>query len=242
MESENKTSSNKKYIIFLILVVFVVVLAALAVYFFTQPIVKDERIFVSNISNNKVTISWVTSSPVREWVTVTEKGSNTPKIFKDNKEASFLLFSAYSLHYVTAENLNPNTDYTYKIIQNFRKTDSGTFTTGPRSSGVDVSKVVTGQILSADKKTPASGVIVYIQLSEGAGQSTLLSATADSEGKWSANILGARTSDLKDGFQIASRSAALVIAEAGVKGRFFARFAVDNKIKSLPSIILKGAQ
>ena len=233
--------TNKRYIL-LAAIALIAVLAVLSLYIFIQPTVADERIFASNISANQATISWVTNSPVREWVAVTEKNNSVPRIFKDDKETVFLPFSSYGLHYVTASNLNPKTTYKYKIYQNFKETGSGTFTTSPKVVKVTVSKMVSGQILSADKKTPAPGVIVYLQLIEGAQQSSLLSTVTDKEGKWSANILGARTANLKDEFKIASRSAALVIAEAGSKGRFYARFAVDNKIQTLPNIILKGTR
>lgn len=226
-------TGNKRYVL-LVVIFLVIVLATLALYIFVRPAVKDEKIFVSNISENQAVISWVTNSPVREWVRVTEKNTNAPRILKDSKENS--------LHYVTASNLNPNTTYEYKIYQNFKETDSGTFTTSPKMLGAKVSKTVSGQILSADKKTPAAGTTVYLQLFEGARQSTLLSTVTDKDGKWSANILGARTADLKNEFKIASRSAVLVIAEAGAGGRYHARFALDNKIQSLPNIILKGSQ
>ena len=236
-----KASLNKKRTLFIASISLVVVLAAIFLYSFIQPAVKDERIFVSNISANQAAISWVTDAPARKWVVLTEKGSNTPINFKDDKEKSFLPLGAFNLHYVTASNLKPDTAYQFKIFQDFKQTGSGTFTTSPKVIGVTVTKMVSGQILSAEK-SPAPGVIVYLQLIEGTKQSTLLSAVTDKEGKWQANILGARTADLKEEFKIASRSAALVIAEAAKAGRFYARFGVDNKIQSLPNIILQGAK
>lgn len=227
--------------VFVVIIVFVVLLTLVLLFLFIQPAVKNEKVFVSNISEKQATLSWVTKTPAAEWVLVTEQDNRFARVFKDDKETFFLPVKASNLHYVTFANLDPNKTYKYKIYQNLKEVSSGTFATAPQSAGAKTIKIVSGQVLSADQKTPASGVIVYLQLLEGAQQSTLLSTVTDQQGKWQANILGAQTADLKNDFKIASKSAGLVVVESG-SGRFSTRFAVSNNTKSVPDIILKEAK
>lgn len=235
-------SGNAKKLSPLIIAIILtfVLLAGLLLVILILPTTSDEKIFVSNISANQATLSWMTKTPARKWVLVTEKDNRFPRVFKDNKEGAILPLKAFSLHYVTLSNLDSNKSYKYKIYEGFKETASGIFSTSPKVAGATASKMVSGQVLAADQKTPVSGVIVYLQLFEGAKQSSLLSTTTDKEGKWQANILDAWTSNLKDNFKIASRTASLVVVESGAKGRYSSRFAITNKTQSLPNIILKG--
>lgn len=230
--SASALSSKKKYLILggiLILLLFIIF------WLFSNfsASIKDERIFVSNIAEDQVTISWTTNSPVKKWILVTEANGLTPKILKDNKEGR--------IHYITVSGLKPQTEYKYKIYQNLKETASGIFSTSSEPAGARISKELSGKVLSADQK-PAQGVLVYLQLVEGPAYSTLLSSVTDKEGKWEANILGAKTSDLTKDFKIATGSALLVVAQTSGQGRFKSTFPIDPKIKSVPDIILKGAQ
>lgn len=206
----------------------------------TSPI---QNLFVTNISDQQVSLTWITQKPTKGEVVISEDGKFPllpilgKKTYKDDGEKNLNRTGFYTTHQITINELTPNKTYQYLIYQGWKKVYQGSFKTAPTLSSLSAPNPVYGRVLSSDKKSPAVGAIVYLQAKTGKNSSALLSTLTNIEGRWSVDLGNLRTKDLKLNFKVSSSSAEQVVVESGTKGKFKATTAF-GKDKPWPDIIL----
>lgn len=143
---------------------------------------QPQEIKVSNIADNAFTISWITAKPTTGFVQYGEVES-LGETAGDDRDAKPRL-----THHVTLKNLNPQTNYFYKI-------DNGaiaTQTTAPVTQNPPaVPEPIFGKVTKADGNIPQEA-LVYLQLENG----SLLSSYIRDNGNWLITLNNARTKDL----------------------------------------------
>ena len=82
-----------------------------------SPNIAAQNITLSNISDDSVTISWQTQTPVSSFITygITNPGSTVVLDDRDNNNPAGGS-KPHSIHYVIIKNLLPKTGYQYRII------------------------------------------------------------------------------------------------------------------------------
>ncbi|NOX61185.1 MAG: hypothetical protein GXP42_04460 [Chloroflexi bacterium] len=158
---------------------------------------------VSNQADGRTTISWLTDLSTRGEV---HYGPTTDlgHIAQDIRSAETRARS----HYVTLENLLPNTTYNFMLVSADTIDDNTgafyQFTTGP-TLDLPATSPAFGRVLDVDGATPAAGEIAYVTILDADGQgdsgsSALLSSLINADGFWSVDLGSARTQDLTDYF------------------------------------------
>lgn len=114
---------------------------------------------ISNISSNSFTVSWYTD---KNAVSFIDWNDNL-----DLKNRSFPKDSSVNrIHYITVDSLKPNTTYYFKVNSGGDFFDNSGVPWSVKTASENQSKttLIKGNVM-LDEKTPASGVIVYIQTS-----------------------------------------------------------------------------
>lgn len=146
---------------------------------------KDVRI--TNITEKSFTVSWITEKKTSGFVSF---GKNTSLGLVANDT-----FSLSNTHYTKVQNLDPQTNYFFKIGSNskFFDNDGEAYQTktSAKLEQPKKSDVVFGSVTTKEG-APKEGVIVYLTFT---GASPL-SATTDKEGRWVATLSEARTTNL----------------------------------------------
>lgn len=213
-------------------ILFVLILAYGLLLVFGEPKDKVQNVFISNISDSQVSISWTTKKPTKGTVSVGEKGT-----FRDDGERSLKRQGFYTAHHVTISNLSAGKTYKFKIYQGWRSVQNGTFTTNKTLSTATSPNPVYGKVLAKDKK-PVIGAIVYFQAKSAEGTaSAILSTLTNLDGGWSIDLANLRNADLKTPFQITSDTVQEIVVEVGLRGKVKAQ-SVVGKDKPWPDIIL----
>lgn len=87
-----------------------VLVAIASLAFLLEPVSPPQHIFLSNISDHQVAVSWTTKIPTR--------GSIFAKQWhKDDGEKHLKTSGFYITHHVTVEDLFPNTSYSFQIYE-----------------------------------------------------------------------------------------------------------------------------
>ncbi|MBC8422466.1 MAG: right-handed parallel beta-helix repeat-containing protein, partial [Chloroflexi bacterium] len=185
------------------------------------PTISDVR--TTNVRDTSLTVSWITDIPSDGRVNYGTDPSNMNQTAYDDRGPD----TFDDTHYVTLEELLPNTTYYFDVVSGPTTEDNGgahyTVTTGP-TLGLPSSDTIFGQVFKEDEVTPAEGAIVYITLfdddgSDSPDEAAPLSALVDDTGYWYANLGNARTSDL---------SAYFTYSASGDKLRLEAQGAADG--------------
>lgn len=203
-----------------------------------EPFSPPQNIIFSNITDHQATISWTTAKATKGAILVSKNGKFPilplfTTVYKDDGEKNLNRMRFYTTHKVTMDNLNPKTNYKFRIYQGWKKVYEGSFNTGPTLQSISTPNPVYGKIVGADKKTPVVGALVYLQ----ASSSAVLSTLTNTQGGWSVDLGNLRTKDLKMIYPVASGSGEFLVVETG-KGRFKAETLVGQD-KPWPDIILK---
>ncbi len=141
--------------------------------------VVPEKVKITNISDNKFSVSWVTktnTSASLEYGVV--GGKLTNKAIDSRGEGK------YTTHHITASELQPNTQYAFRIVSgdDLTKFDNNgsvyNTTTGTVIAGTPPSVNFYGNAELSSKQA-ASGSLIYLTLPGGSTNSTLVSETGN---------------------------------------------------------------
>lgn len=178
----------------------------------------DDRILpqdvrFTNISDTKVTVSWVTREPTIGFV---EFGTSSNQLTRQATESET---STSTVHWITVEGLTAQTDYYFQIISDgtkfnnnsaFWKTKTASSLTPKQFSPTDT---IQGTITTA-QGSPVSKALVFITIP---GVQELSAVTSDST--WSVTTTTARVStSLASYAQIASSDIVNIFVQAGSEG------------------------
>lgn len=153
-------------------------------YYFQSKNVKTptasipDKVRISNIADNKFSVSWVSQEPTIgsiEYGPVGEKLTTVVLDERDNENTR----GSYVTHHITIGGLQPSTQYAFRILggtkpNRFDNNGSPyTTSTGPVIGATPTSQNFYGNV-QLPSKQPADGSIVYITLPGGATASTLV--------------------------------------------------------------------
>lgn len=176
-------------------------LGAIGYWKFGQQIAPDESLVpkevrITNISDNKFSVSWLTTGQVAgqiEWGVVGEK---LEKVARDDRDTTNEVGKRMT-HHVTVSELQPNTQYAFRILSGetkvrFDNNDKPyAVTTGPVIVSPPGADSFYGTVETENAKAPAEA-IVYLTV-PGAG---VMSSLVKSSGSYSFSLSTARTEDL----------------------------------------------
>ena len=182
---------------------FIGALVYVAYYFFGRSSVNNnasilpKEIRITNVADNKFSVSWITDEPTEGKIEYGEVGSKIDQVVvddRDNQEKT----SQYLTHHVSIEGLQPNTQYVFRIVSGDKKTvfdNKGspyTVTTGSVIAQTPASVNFYGNVQSSAKQ-PATDSLVYLTLPGGITSSTV----AKENGNYAFTLSTIRTSDGK---------------------------------------------
>lgn len=225
--------------VFLLLIIFI----SLAVYFL-EPNSSPLEVTVSNVTNSQISLSWVTKSPTRGAVVVSENGQFPllpifiANLQKDDGEKNLKTMRLYLTHHVTIADLKPDKIYRFRIYQGLRQAGQGSFQTGSSLSSLSVPNPVYGRVVKADGKTPAVGVLVYLSAATPATTSALLSIITNTSGRWSLDLANLRSSDFQKGFLLPSQSKEILVVNSGQGKKALVEVKLGRD-KPWPDVVLK---
>ena len=155
-----------------------------------------KQVRITNVTDTGFAVSWTTDQPANAKIKLGTDPNNLKDRFGDDRDQLSGETGSFEVHHLTAKNLTPNTKYYFKIESTGKPFDNQgkpfEITTGPALGSPPSADPVYGTVLTA-AKTPAEGVIVYVNLANAAP----LSALVKSGGNWALSLSTARTSDLK---------------------------------------------
>lgn len=142
-----------------------------------------ERVVISNVSDKSFTVSWTTKSLVVGYISVGKQGQQSGERLADDRDKNAVSPAQASVHYVTAEGLEADTAYTFKIGSGgggLYDQNGSPFAvkTAPALNNMPTSDVAQGIVFLRANK-PASGVVVYTQLPGAQMASALTSQTGN---------------------------------------------------------------
>lgn len=162
----------------------------------TSTEIVPKQVRITNIADNKFTISWISSAPSSghvEYGIVGEKLAQTAKDERDGNDPNLRL-----THHVTVEGLQPSTSYAFRILAGETPTrfdNNGSpynVTTGPVIGATPSSENFYGKA-ELPTKQGAEGAIAYLTLPGGATASTLVGST----GNYAFTLSTMRADDLR---------------------------------------------
>jgi hypothetical protein len=168
----------------------------------TDNVPKDVRI--TNVTDTAFTVSYITDDNVLGSIKLGKSGQ-TDQVILDTRDISDGISKEYTVHYITARNLSPATEYTFTITsgsENFsnnatpyevttatKLTDQLSDLTG----GEIESSTLTGKVILDDGTTP-SEALVYVSSSDSQFFSTLVKP----DGTYSLELTKLRNKTLSD--------------------------------------------
>jgi hypothetical protein len=161
-----------------------------------SPEITPKKVKITNIKNDQLTVSWLTTEDTVGLVRYGNTPSLTTTVPDDREQRSGTQVEAKT-HYVTLTNLQPATKYFFKIgsgSENNLFDNQGSpyeVTTAPSLGAAPPADLANGKILLPSGQ-PAAGAIVYLTLP----QATPLSALVANDGSWVINLATALTPDL----------------------------------------------
>ncbi len=191
-----------------------------------------KNIRVTNITDSSFTVSWTTD---KEYVGYIIWGESNSSI---NKTVSFEENKPTTTNLVTINNLNPLTNYYFKINSGGVEFDNSgipwSVTTAPKIDSIPSTQVISGTILTASGQ-PAANVLVY---ATAAGGSPLVTKTS-SNGSWVIPISTSRTyPDLSSYLPISAKDPTInIFVQGGPRGIASAQVFLESASPA-PSITL----
>lgn len=155
-----------------------------------------KQVRLTNVSDTGFSVSWVTdqAAPAKIKIGIDEK--NLKDQVLDDRDQLSGETGSFEVHHLTAKNLTANTKYYFKIESGGKMFDNQgkpfEITTGPTLGNPPPADPVYGTVVTP-AKTPAEGVVVYVNIANAAP----LSALVKTGGNWALNLSTARTTDLK---------------------------------------------
>lgn len=208
--------------------IFIILTVALATTFLSGLIYQDrieptslpENVWISNVTDQSLTISWTTPKPCFGFVFYSSKKIPFALLTRIPFLTSLMISHFYfpypkiaaddhldfdNTHHVTLKNLKPETAYYYRIstglhlyryyLEEDKKQILPSIKTGPVLEELSVPEPVYGQVvLEKDLETPVKNAIVYFKTFE----SNLLSTLTSDYGNYILDLSNLRTKDFKN--------------------------------------------
>lgn len=161
--------------------------------FFTKASVdlKAQNITLSNITDTETTISWQTQGATTSFLTFGERNPSEQTVLDDRDPQTP---NARLLHYVTLKNLQPETNYLFKIISGNLTSDTKEFKTAKSASLQNGYGPIIGSAFVEDQ--PVTEAVAYLSISDAAVQSGLVK----NQGNFLIPLSLMRKGDLSDTF------------------------------------------
>ncbi len=137
---------------------------------------EKENIIVSNISEDSVTISWVTSSAASSFITYGLQNPKEQTVLDDRDTGKP---TARLTHYVTIKNLSGQANYQYIIVSSNSASDILKFNTSKALENQTQLNPVIGKVVQNDNN-PVNDGIAYLSITE----TIILSAPVKNEGNF----------------------------------------------------------
>jgi len=157
--------------------------------------VTPEQVRITNITDAGFSVSWITGRETTGSIKFGEKINELKQPALDDRDQLSGGKAAVEVHHVTLKNLLPTTKYYFKIESGGKQFDNKgkpfEVTTGAALGSPPTADPIYGTVLT-QSGTPAEGVVVYINVANGAP----LSALAKTNGNWALSLATARTADL----------------------------------------------
>ncbi|MDZ7586170.1 MAG: Ig-like domain-containing protein [Patescibacteria group bacterium] len=161
----------------------------------TTAEVMPEQVRITNVTDTGFSVSWITGKEAIGLIKLGEKINELKQQVLDDRDQLSGSETAVEVHHATAKNLLPATKYYFKIESGGKQFDNKgkpfEVTTGAALGSPPTADPIYGTILT-QSGTPAEGVVIYINVANGAP----LSALAKTNGNWALSLSTARTADL----------------------------------------------
>lgn len=161
----------------------------------TTAEVTPEQVRITNVADTGFSVSWITSKETTGLIKLGEKVNELKQQALDDRDQLSGGEAAVEVHHATAKNLLPTTKYYFKIESGGKQFDNKgkpfEVTTGAVLGSPPTADPIYGTVLT-QSGSPAEGVVVYINVANGAP----LSALAKTMGNWALSLATARTADL----------------------------------------------
>lgn len=161
----------------------------------TTAEVTPEQVRITNVADTGFSVSWITNKETTGLIKLGEKVNELKQQALDDRDQLSGGEAAVEVHHATAKNLLPTTKYYFKIESGGKQFDNKgkpfEVTTGAVLGSPPTADPIYGTVLT-QSGSPAEGVVVYINVANGAP----LSALAKTMGNWALSLATARTADL----------------------------------------------
>ena len=153
---------------------------------------KPLSVKITNTTDRSFVVSWCTQSSVSGYIKV----NNNNKLFWDQRDQNGNQSNSYFTHYVTVDDLQPKTQYSFTIFSNNKPHKDNKFQTqtAPLNSTVPPEADLAFGIILDQQKRPLPGVLVFLSIANG----TPLSSITNESGNWSISLGTAYKKDLSD--------------------------------------------
>ncbi|MCB9790821.1 fibronectin type III domain-containing protein [Candidatus Nomurabacteria bacterium] len=204
---------KRRYLVTSILLVIAIPVTVVAIYFATQWLSSagqdktPQEVAISNLTTNSLTVTWVTG----------KKTNGSIIVVKDKKDSSPVIDTrgadTRKTHFVELVSLEPDTDYTFKIVSDGEEfTSEGNknfkFHTAPLTDETPVPKPVYGKAkgLSADDAI----IFVFVSSPE---ESLPVSAVPSATGNWIVDLSSLKSTDGSSSVSVSSDTEVTVIVQ-----------------------------
>lgn len=161
----------------------------------TAAEVTPEQVRITNVTDTGFSVSWITGKEATGSIKFGEKVNELKQQALDDRDQLSGGEAAVEVHHVTLKNLLPTTKYYFKIESGGKQFDNKgkpfEVSTGATLGSPPTADPIYGTVLT-QSGSPAEGVVVYINVANGAP----LSALAKTGGTWALSLATARTADL----------------------------------------------
>ncbi|MFH2019445.1 MAG: Ig-like domain-containing protein [bacterium] len=156
---------------------------------------KPSKVRITNVADNKFTVSWITSIETVGMVEFGPVGEKLGSQTLDDRDKSVGESKEYLTHQITIQDLQPSTQYSFRILSGKQKAkfdNNGSpylVTTGPTIRETPVATSFYGEVSGTGS---VEGTLVYVTLPGSTTASTLVK----SAGNYAVTLSTIRTSDL----------------------------------------------
>jgi len=201
------------------------------------PEYAPQKVKITNLTENSMTISWITEEPTIGFVKFSDSAANLSQTAIDDRDQLTGSSSEYRTHYITLQGLTPSTPYYFKLgsqkNQLYDNNGQPFSINTPSALGTPPPADTAYGTVITQANTPAEGSIVYLSM-EGA---TPVSGLVKQSGNWAAVLSTARTPDLS-AYVIYEPSSKIDILVQPATGEIAKAITTAENDKPVPTITL----
>jgi hypothetical protein len=202
------------------------------------PEYTPQKVKITNITDSGFVVSWITQEPTSGYIKYADNPVNLATTAVDDRDQLSGTSGEYRTHYVSLQNLKPQTAYYFKLGsqkdqlydnngQPFSISLPATLDQRPEAD------TVFGTVVTA-VDTPAEGAIIYLSLDG----TTPLSALVKQNGNWAANLSLTRTVDLTTFATYDPNSSRINILVQSNQGESTTAVTTTGNDQPVPTIVL----